>query len=107
MSNKRPRYRILVGSGHTSPVKVETLYYFEDTDPPHKTGKQDGKDYGMTCLYDGGKRDFVSMRDAHDAIVFCNELNAKDQAEAKTEPQNHILPLRTGGSGGFLFGLFR
>lgn len=103
MSNKRPRYRIFI----SKPKDGNISYYFEDTDPPHKTGKQDGKDYGMTFLYDGGKRDFVSMRDAHDAIVFCDELNAKDQAEAKTEPQNHILPLRTGGSGGFLFGLFR
>jgi hypothetical protein len=67
----RPRYRIFIGSNSNEPTK--RLYYFEDTDPPFK---YKDKYNGQVFLYDGGKKDFVFMQDAHDAIIFCQELNS-------------------------------
>lgn len=101
--NPRPRWQIYIGYGDDGQVR----YYFEDTDPDYLGKKKPGVSYGRVMLYKG--RNFVYKLKAHDAIEYCIALNAEDKAkpEPKAEPQNHILPLRTGGSGGFFFGLFR
>lgn len=73
----RPRYKIFIGADSKDPNK--RLYYFEDTDPPFKyKTKYDGQVF----LYDGGKKNFTSMENAHDAIVFCDALNKNNPCES-------------------------
>ena len=64
----RPRYKVFISLQKDGSYR----YYFEDTDPPFD--KQTHK--GQVFLYEGAKKDFVSMVNPHDAIVFCNELNS-------------------------------
>ena len=110
MSKLRPRWQIYIGYGDDGQVR----YYFEDTDPDFLR-KVPGVRYGRAMLYKG--RNFVYKLKAHDAIEYCIALNAEDKAKMQDavdealeqkpkpaeEPTNHILPLRTGGSGGGWF----
>lgn len=68
--NKRPRYRVFISLQKDNSFR----YYFEDTEPPYKN-------MGRVMLYDGGKKDFVYMMNPHDAIVYCNELNEKEETK--------------------------
>jgi hypothetical protein len=68
----KPRYKVFISLQKDGSYR----YYFEDTDPPFKyKDKYDGQVF----LYEGAKKDFVSMVNPHDAIVFCNELNEREQ----------------------------
>lgn len=73
----RPRYRVFISLQKDNSFR----YYFEDTDPPCLRGKINAKDYTRPMLYDGEKKDFVYMMNPHDAIVYCNELNEKEDAK--------------------------
>jgi len=111
MSKLRPRWQIYIGYGDDGQVR----YYFEDTDPDFLRKVAPGVRYGRAMLYKG--RSFVYKLKAHDAIEYCIALNAEDKAKMQDavdevleqkpkpaeEPTNHILPLRTGGSGGGWF----
>ena len=66
-----PRYSIWVS---LDKAKNETLYYFKDNSVQPQ-GKKEGVQYGTPLLYKDG---FFSMRDPHDAIVFCNYLNEQE-----------------------------
>ena len=119
MSNlRRPRWTIYIGYTDAGQIR----YYFEDRDPGfhRKLLKAEKVNYGRCLLFKG--RNFVYKLKAHDAIEYCNGLNATEEAEfdkacedaleGKVELENktiknHIMPLRTGGSGGFWFNLFR
>jgi len=76
--SKRPRYQIHIGYDSTDKGRVR--YYFEDTDPGCDTGIKKGINYGRAFLFKG--RNFVFKYNPHDAIEYCNALNA--QQEAKT-----------------------
>ena len=52
--------------------KDETRYFFRDNSV-NPQGKKDGIEYGTALVFFGDG--FFSMRDPHDAIVFCNYLN--------------------------------
>ena len=111
MSKLRARWQIYIGYGDDGQVR----YYFEDTDPDFLRKVAPGVQYGRAMLYKGRK--FVYKLKAHDAIEYCIALNAEDKAKMQDavdevleqkpkpaeEPTNHILPLRTGGSGGGWF----
>jgi hypothetical protein len=66
-----PRYSIWVS---LDKAKNETLYYFKDNSVQPQ-GKKEGVQYGTPLFYKDG---FFSMRDPHDAIVFCNHLNEQE-----------------------------
>lgn len=66
-----PRYSIWVSLDKANKV---TLYYFRDNSV-HPQGEKEGVQYGTPLLYKDG---FFSMRDPHDAIIFCNYLNEQE-----------------------------
>ena len=75
--SKRPRYQIYIG--YDSSDKGRVRYYFEDTDPGCDTGIKNGVNYGRAFLYKG--RNFVFKYNPHDAIEYCNALNAQEEAK--------------------------
>ena len=67
-----PRYSICVSHDKS---KGETLYLFKDNSIEPQ-GKKDGIHYGTPVFF--YKDGFFSMRDPHDAIIFCNYLNEQE-----------------------------
>ena len=72
----RPRYSVYVGRQSYDKSPSELAYFFRD----HSDGETDASGaltYGTKMLYrDGG---FVTMKDPHDAIIFCRALNAAEE----------------------------
>ena len=80
----RPRYSIFVGRKYsTGDKESHPGYYFKDHKECVKEyAAQTGVHYGVQLLYRDG--DFVSMKDPHDAIIFCRALNiAEEESQAK------------------------
>jgi len=78
----RPRYSIYVGWKSVDTGAAELCYMFRDHVGEGKTDASDTLIRGMPFLY--RNNNFVSMRDAHDAIIFCRELN--EAKENKDQP---------------------
>ena len=78
LEKNRPRYSVYVGRKSVDAGIYESCYLFRDHAGEGETDASDTLVKGVSFLY--RDKDFVSMKDPHDAIIFCRELNAAEEA---------------------------